>query len=142
MARIQFDYSGDYGFTTELQVYISPVNYGGHLDNALLLTLVSEARVRFFRALGHSEANVGGLPIVVGDMQAQYRSEAYHGETLRVEMMPLDLSRCAFDLVWRITEVAQGREVARGKSGIVFVNGATRRAATMPEAVRAQLQAL
>ena len=116
MARIVCDLPPRFGFATEVQVYINHVNQGGHLDNALLLTLVSEARVRFFRALGHSEANVGGLPIVVGDMQAQYRSEAYHGETLRVEMMPLDLSRCAVtgtmdDLIW--VSPRTGRAVSR-----------------------------
>ena len=34
MARILFDLPERFGFTTELQVYISHVNYGGHLDNA------------------------------------------------------------------------------------------------------------
>ncbi len=32
-----------------MQIYISHVNQGGHLDNAQLLTLASEARVEKFR---------------------------------------------------------------------------------------------
>lgn len=142
MARIVFDLPPHFGFDTEVQVYINHVNYGGHLDNALLLTLVSEARVRFFRALGYAENDVGGLPIVVGDVLAQYRSEAFYGEQLRIAMQPTDLSRCAFDLAWRVTESSQGREVARGKHGIVFTDPATHRAASIPQAVRAQLLAL
>lgn len=141
MARISYESPAHFGFATELQVYINHVNYGGHLDNALLLTLVSEARVRFFQALGHTEGNVGGLPIVVGDVLAQYQSEAFYGESLRIEMTPVDLSRCAFDLAWRITERSSGRAVARGKNGIVFMDPATHRAAGIPEAVRAQLLA-
>jgi len=39
-------------FATDIQIYISHVNQGGHLDNAQLLTLVSEARVRFFQVAG------------------------------------------------------------------------------------------
>lgn len=141
MARIVFELPGRFGFVTELQVYISHVNQGGHLDNAQLLSLVSEARVRFFQALGYHEGDVGGAPIVVGDMLAQYKSEAFHGETLRVQMQPMDFNRYGFDLVFCLTEKATGREVARGKSGIVFTDRQTHRAAPIPEAVHQQLLA-
>lgn len=142
MARVQFELPDHFIFTTEVQIYVSHVNQAGHLDNAQLLTLVSEGRARFFRWLGYTEFDVEGVSIVVGDMVAQYKSEGFYGEVIRVEMLPSDFNKYGFDLVFRLTEVSSGREVARGKSGIVFVNGATRRAATMPEAVRAQLQAL
>ena len=109
MARVTLELPERFGFSTEVQVYLSLVNYGGHLDNALLLTLVSEARVRFFQSLGYHESNVQGLSLVVGDMQAQYLSEAFHGETLRIDVAPRELSRCALDLVWRVSEASQGR---------------------------------
>lgn len=142
MARVTLELPERFGFSTEVQVYLSLVNYGGHLDNALLLTLVSEARIRFFQSLGYHESNVQGLSLVVGDMQAQYLSEAFHGETLRIDVAPRELSRCALDLVWRVSEASQGREVARGKTGLVFIDPASKRAATIPDAVRAQLLAL
>ena len=93
MSRIQFDLPGHFVFSTQIQIYISHVNQGGHLDNAQLLTLVSEARVRFFKSLGYRESNVAGCPIVVGDLVAQYKSEGFHGETMRVRMLPQDFSR-------------------------------------------------
>lgn len=135
MARIVFDLPERFGFSTELQVYISHVNQGGHLDNAQLLSLVSEARVRFFRSLGYPEADVAGLSTVVADIVAQYQSEAFHGETLRVEMVPRDFNRYGFDIVFRMTEATQGREVARGKTGIVFIDRASRKPAPIPETV-------
>lgn len=142
MARIVFDLPESFGFRTELQIYISHVNYGGHLDNAQLLSLVSEARLRFFRSLGYSEGDVQGLATVVGDMLAQYKSEAFHGETLRVEMTPQDFNRYGFDLVFRMTEVASGREVARGKTGVVFIDRALRKPAPIPETVRGLIEAV
>ncbi len=140
MARITFELPAHFGFATEVQVYISHVNQGGHLDNAQLLSLVSEARVRFFRALGWREGEVGGAAIVVADLLAQYRSEAFHGETLRVQMQPLEFNRYGFDLVFHMVEAGTGREVARGKTGIVFIDRATRRATPIPQEVQAQLQ--
>lgn len=54
MARIQFQLPQRFTFSTEVQVYIGHINHGHHLDNARLLGLVSEGRVRFFRALGYA----------------------------------------------------------------------------------------
>jgi len=140
MARIQIELPSQFLFSTELQIYISHVNQGGHLDNAQLLTLVSEARLRFFRHLGYLESNVLGHGMVVGDIAAQYKSEGFHGETMRVEMTPADPNKYGFDLVFRMTETAGGREVARGKVGVVFVTkGAQRKAAPIPEELRARL---
>lgn len=141
MARIVFDLPAHFGFSTELQIYISHVNQGGHLDNAQLLSQVSEARVRFFQSLGYPEADVGGLSTVVGDIVAQYKSEGFHGETMCVEMAPQDLNRYGFDLIFRMTEKTSGREVARGKVGIVFIGRSDRKVAPIPESIRQLLLA-
>ena len=58
MPRLQLHPPERFGFETAVQIYISHVNQGGHLDNAQLITLVSEARLRFFRALGWREGDV------------------------------------------------------------------------------------
>ena len=142
MPRIQFDLPDRFLFSTELQIYISHVNQGGHLDNAQLLTLVSEARVRFFHALGYREAGVEGLSIVVGDIVAQYKSEGFHGETMRIEMVPSDFNRYGFDLVFRMTEKSAGREVARGKIGVVFVGRTDKKVSPVPQAFMDRLASL
>lgn len=139
MARIQFDLPERFIFATEIQIYISHVNQGGHLDNAQLLTLVSEARVRFFQSLGHKESNVAGYPIVVGDLVAQYKSEGFHGETMRVRMAPQDFNRYGFDLGYCMDCLDTGREVARGKIGIVFIDRETRQVTPVPPAFLDQL---
>lgn len=122
-------------------LYQSHMNYGGHLDNALLLTLVSEARVRFFQSLGYTELDIEGAGIVVSDAALQYRSEAFHGELMVVRMAASDVGRKGFDMVWSMTEQSSQREVARGKTGIVFFNYETRKTAPMPAAFRDKLAA-
>ena len=139
MPRLQFTPPPDHAFSTDIQIYISHVNQGGHLDNAQLLTLVSEARVRFFKSLGYRESDVAGHPIVVADIGAQYLSEGFHGETMRVSLAPAEFSRCGFDLQFRMDELATGRAVARGKLGIVFIDRASRKPVDVPPAFKAQL---
>jgi len=138
MPRLQFDLPDRFVFATDIQIYISHVNQGGHLDNAQLLTLVSEARVRFFKSLGYRESNVAGCPIVVGDLVAQYKSEGFHGETMRVRMVPQDFNRYGFDLVYCMDCVDTAREVARGKIGIVFIDLQSRKVAPVPPAFLTQ----
>jgi acyl-CoA thioester hydrolase len=47
MPRIQIDIPEHFAYSTEITLYLSHMNYAGHLDNALLLSLVSEARRGF-----------------------------------------------------------------------------------------------
>ena len=140
MARIRIDLPDELSFSTDITLYQSHMNYGGHLDNALLLSVVSEARVRFFKSLGYSELDVEGAGIIVTDAALQYRSEAFHGEVMCVQMSAADFTSKGCDLLWRMTERNSGREVARGKTGIVFFDYATRQIAPVPAGFRAQLQ--
>lgn len=139
MARIQIRLPSHFAYSTDITLYQSHINYGGHLDNALLLTLVSEARVRFFKALGYTELDVEGVGILVADAALQYRSEAFHGEVMVLRMGATDLGRKGFDMVWSMTEQATQREVARGKTGIVFFDYETRKVAPMPAVFRDKL---
>ena len=141
MARLKFDALAHYPFCTELQIYTSHINHGNHLDNAQLLTLVSEARLRFIRWLGYDEMDVLGLGTVVGDVGAQYLSEGFHGDVLRVELVPQDFNKYGFDLVFKMSQADSGLEVARGKCGIVFVHVDTKRPTPRPATFMSRLLA-
>ena len=134
MARILIDLPERFTFSTEIQIYINHINYGNHLDNSALLSLVSEARVRFFKALGYTELDVEGCGIIVTDSAIQYKSEAFHGEVPVFQMTANDFNKYGCDLVWQITDQASGREVARGKHGIMFFDYSVRKPALVPPA--------
>jgi 4-hydroxybenzoyl-CoA thioesterase len=140
MSRIQIELPGKFPFATEVTLYLSHMNYGGHLDNALLLTVISEARARLFQSLGYTELDVEGVGIIVSDAALQYRSEAFHGEVMVIKMGAADFGSKGCDLLWCMNEKSTNREVARGKTGIVFFDYATRKIAQVPENFRAKLE--
>ena len=142
MARVTFELPTHFAFSTDVQIYISHVNQGGHLDNAQLLSLVSEARLRFFHAIDFPSAEQPDISMVVGDIVAQYKSQGFHGEIMRIQMTPADFNRYGFDLVFSVVEKSQEREVARGKTGVVFVSKSERRPVPIPEATLAKLKAM
>ena len=139
MARIDIALPDQFSFSIEIPLRQAHVNYRGHLDNVSLLSLVSDARQRFFESIGHGGLDSGGIGIVIVDAGVQYRSEAFYGETLLVEMATGDFTRKGCDLPWRMTEKDSGREVARGKMGIVFFDYTTRKAVLVPESFRQQV---
>ena len=134
MPRIKIELPEKFSFSTEIPIYINHINYGTHLDNSALISLVSEARVRFFKAFGYTELNVEGVGIVVADAAVQYKSEAFYGEVMLFDMAANDFNKYGCDLVWRISEKISGREVARGKTGIMFFDYVERKAALVPPA--------
>ena len=138
MPRVQIQLPEHFAFSTEMTLYLSHMNYAGHLDNALLLSLVSEARLRFFKSMGYTELNVEGLGIVVADAALEYKSEAFHGEVMIVCMTTGDFGSKGCDLLWRMTEQSSQREVARGKTGILFFDYAARKVAPVPDNFRSR----
>ena len=140
MSRIQIQLPEQFAFSTDITLYQLHMNYGGHLDNALLLSVVSEARVRFFKSLGYTELDIEGVGILVADAAVQYRSEAFHGDVMEVSVGAADLAKKGFDLVWCMHEKTTRREVARGKTGIVCFDYASRKVAALPAAFREKLE--
>ena len=138
MARVSIELPTLFPFSTDITLYLSHMNYGGHLDNALLLTVVSEARLRYLKSMGYSELDVEGVGIIVADAALQYRSEAFHGEVMQVAMAATEFNKYGCDLVWQMCEQASGREVARGKTGIVFFDYGSKKVVGVPEGFRSK----
>ena len=139
MARVKLDLPEKFTFATELPVRITDINYGRHLGNDAVLAFVHEARVRFLGSFGFSEADVDGVGMIMLDAVVVYKSQAFHGEALVVEVAAADLGPCGCDFLYRLTEKQSGREIARVKTGLAFFDYAKNRIAKMPERFRAAM---
>ena len=120
MARIKLELPAHFPFSTALLVRITDANYGGHLGNDALLSLLHEARVRFLAHYGFSELDIEGLGIIMADSVIVYKSEAFPGEWLEIAVTASDFNKYGCDFMYKVTERSSGREVARAKTGIVF----------------------
>jgi len=141
MPRVQIDQPEHYPFATPIAVRISDTNYGGHLGNDALLSLLHEARLRFFQALGYrSELDLDGDAIIMADSAIQYRSEAFQGQTLCFEVAACDLGKYGCDIVYRVSDRDDGREVALAKTGVLFFDYDQRRVQPLPGHFAAALQ--
>ncbi|MDP6778026.1 MAG: thioesterase family protein [Candidatus Latescibacteria bacterium] len=140
MARIKLDLPESFAFSTDIPIRIGDINYGGHLGNDAVLSMMHEARVRFLDQHGFTEQNVDGPGIIMSDAVISYRSEAFYGETVRVEIAVADFTRTGCDLMYRLTDKETEREVARGKTGIAFFDYERRRPVAVPDGFRELFQ--
>ncbi len=137
MPRIKLDLPTTFHFTTEIPVRIGDINYGGHLGNDAVLAILHEARLRMLIEHQWTEMNVDGVSTIMSDAAVVYKSEAFYGESLRIQIGVKDFSRFGCDLYYLVRERESGREVAHAKTGIVFYDYPNKKIAPVPEKFRA-----
>lgn len=142
MSRIQLDLPKKYLFTTEIAVRASDLNYGNHVGHDTVLTLLQEARIQFYRTLGFkNELNFeGSVGQVIADVAVQYKSESFLGDQLVIKIGVSDFNKYGFDMVYLVENKITGKEVARGKTGIVCFDYDTRKIARVPDILKQKLQ--
>lgn len=131
MARLKLQMPEFYPFKTTIDVRITDINYGNHLGNDALLSIIHEARVRFLKSLGYSETDIEGVGIIMADVAILYKSEAYYGERLTIHMSAGEFSRKSCDFFYRIRNESE-KIVALCKTGIVFFNYQTKKTVSIP----------
>lgn len=132
MARVRIDLPELFPFSTALEVRVTDLNYGNHLANDALLALLHEARVRFLRAHGMHEGDVGGTVLIMNDAAVVYRAEAFAGDQLRIDVALVDPSRVGCDFVYRVSRPVDDKLVAEAKTGVVFLDPVSRRVVKLP----------
>lgn len=139
MPRVTIDLPKQFVFSTNTLLLPEHINLSGHLDNAKLLGLVSEARGEFWEFLGYEPINTEGLGNIVADVAAEYKSQAFLGETLIIELACNDYHKYGFDLAWRIRERSTQREVARGKHGMLCFDYQAQKVSILPDSLKSRL---
>jgi acyl-CoA thioester hydrolase len=133
MGRLKLSMPSEYLFSTEIEIRINDINYGGHLANDAVLAMVHEARLRFLAEYDYSEKNIEGAGLIMTDALIIYKSEAFYGERLKIEISIDDVSRLGFDLYYKLYNIIKAQEVALVKTGFAFFNYDLRKIISTPE---------
>lgn len=133
MQRIKIDLPEKCIFSTEIPLQISDINYGGHLGNDSVLSILQEARIRFLTKYNFSEKNVGGLGIIMIDAAIQYISQGFYGDVLIIELGIDNFSRIGCDFIYRVANKETGKEIARAKTGIAFYDYENKKMSSIPK---------
>ena len=139
MARIEISLPGKFAFSTNIPIRISDINRGGHLSWDSMFRILDEASVQFWSSLDYPEKEDEGISRITVDAGINYKRQAFHGQTLRVEIGTNEFTSKGFDLIFRVTEVDSGAEIARAKAGILCYDYQTQKVIPIPEKLKDKL---
>ena len=119
MAKLKIDLPELFAFSTTLKLRITDINYGSHLGNDALLSLLHEARMRFLNSYNCSELDCLGRGLIMRSIQLEYKAQAVYGDELTFYAAVSELERTGFELLFKVVN-QHGTEVARAANGMVF----------------------
>lgn len=142
MARIKVDLPEHFAFSTTIPVRITDLNYGNHVGNDTILSMIHEARVQYLQQLGYGELNLAGVGVIMSDVAIEFKSELFYGDEVIASVAAADLSKISFDLYYKL-EKRSGytmQLVAIAKTGMVCYDYSKKKVAAIPSEVADKLK--
>ena len=132
LPRIELDLPDCFSFRAEIDLRNPDFDHNGRLSNHALLSLMNEARIKFFLSLGYRDGDVDGAGTVLADGVMTHEAPCVAGDSLGFEITAGAFSRTGCDLFYRITNTRTGALVARAKTALEFVDRGTDRPVEVP----------
>lgn len=139
MARIKVAIPAHTALEVKIPIRITDLNYGAHLGNDALLSLLHEARVQLLRHYGYTEMEMAGASLIMADVAIEYKGEGFYGDTLTFKLGFTDLHKYGFDITYHVLN-QEGKEIARAKTGMLCFNYSTRKLMSLPGEVKAKFE--
>ena len=120
-----------------IPVRITDINYGNHLGNDSVVSILHEARMQFLQQHGLSELNIGGAGLIMADLAVKYQNESFYGDELQVAIYPDQVTRLSFQLIYKLTTVREDHEilVATAATTMVCYDYGRKKVVGMPTAL-------
>jgi acyl-CoA thioester hydrolase len=141
LARIKIDLPKEFRFQVSIPVRITDVNYGGHVGNDAILSLMHEARMQYLAHYNYSELNFEGIGLIMSDVGIEFKNELFYGESIRASVVCGEFTKIGFDLYYKFEKQSAGKMllVAAGKTGMVCFNYDSKKITVVPEAAKSKL---
>ena len=137
MARIRIELPEKFSFSTKIPIRITDINYGGHVGNDTILTLIHEARVQFLKHFGYEELNIEGVSLIMSDAIIEFKNELFYGDNITAFVTANNFTRAGFDLFYKLAR--NETNVAFAKTGMICYNYDSKKVVSLPEPVKGKL---
>jgi len=141
MARVRIQLPETFSFTTRIPIRITDLNYGNHVGNDSILSIIHETRVQFLKHFGLEELGFSGAELIMSDVAIEFKSELLYGDILIASVTAAEFSKVAFEIYYKLEKETEGKRVsvAFAKTGMVCFDYSTRKITTVPEEARRKL---
>jgi acyl-CoA thioester hydrolase len=141
MSRIKIHLPEKFSFSTTIPVRITDLNYGGHVGNDTVLSLIHEARMQFLKHFNYTELDFEGTSLIMGDAGIEFKNELFYGDTVTAFITATDFSGVGFDLYYKLVKEPNETIVALAKTGMICYNYDDRKVVRMPGKAKDKLSA-
>ena len=134
MARIKIDLPEKFSFSTQIPVRITDINFGGHVGNDTILSLVHETRAQYFNHCGYDELNFAGVGTIMSDVAIEYKNQIYYGDEIIASIAVGEITKVAFDLFYKLEKMSGDKiiPVALAKTWVVCYDYDRKKVAAIP----------
>ena len=143
MARVKVKFPGEKPlFSVTIPVRVGDLNYGNHVGNDSVLSIIHEARMQMLRNFGYNEMNAGGVSLIMADVMIAYKGESFYGDNLVVKIYADEITDRSFDLLYHISTIRNGKteEIAHAKTGMVCFDYGKRKIVSMTDQLKQFLE--
>jgi acyl-CoA thioester hydrolase len=113
------------------------LNYGGHVGNDTVLSLIHEARVQFLKHYGYEELKLEGVSLIMSDVGIEFKAELFYGDIVTAFITAINFNRAGFDIYYKL--MRNETIVAIAKTGMICYNYDTRKVVSVPAGVKEKL---
>jgi acyl-CoA thioester hydrolase len=121
-----------------IPVRISDVNYGNHVGNDSIISIIHEARVQWLNQYNFTELNIDGIGLIMSDLEIEFKKESFYGDIIEVQLSIGEVSKVRFELYYQLNTKNYDESVilAIAKTGMVCYNYLNKKIAAIPGALK------
>ncbi len=135
MHRVKLELPKEFNFHVSIPIRITDLNYGGHVGNDTVLTLIHEARMQFLLQHNFTEMNFGGVGLIMRDVIIEFKMEIFYGDTVDVYVAANNFSRVGFDVFYKMVKSKEEIKVAVAKTGMICYDYKMKKIVSVPSSV-------
>jgi len=128
-------------FSHRLEVRFRDCDPLGHVNNAVYLTYLEQARFNHWRSLwgfGTPQLPPGMPGVILARVECDYKRPATYGETLEIRLTVAEIGRSSFRYEYEIVD-SEGRTVVVAKTVQVMYDYTAGKPVPIPDDIRALL---
>ena len=144
MGRIKLTMPSGFSFETRIPVRITDLNYGGHVGNDTILSIIHEARMQFLQQAGYTELNFAGAGLIMSDVAIEFKHELFYGDEIIARVMATEIGRVGFDLYYQLLKTVSGetKVIANARTGMVCYDYTNKKVTGIPTEAKEKIAAI
>ncbi|HEY7789004.1 MAG TPA: thioesterase family protein [Vicinamibacterales bacterium] len=126
-------------FSHAIEVRFRDCDPMGHVNHAVFLTYLEQARFAYWRAVSHNTPGPGA-GIIIARVECDFRAPILMGDPIDVRLWVSEIGRSSFMLDYEIVRLTDERVVATARTVIVAYDYSAGRSVPIPDDMRARLE--